>query len=369
MRIVAAVVQQQGGPFVLTEAELDAPQGDEIVVGIRAAGICATDLHVRDQHLPMPLPAILGHEGAGVVEAVGNDVKGLAVGDHVVLSQLACGQCRECGAAHPAYCARLFELNYAGCREDGTIGVTGTVPGRGPIHGHFFGQSAFATRALATERNAVRVDPGASLELLAPLGCGVQTGAGAVLNSLGVAPDASIVILGTGAVGLAAVMAARVAKATRIIAVDVRDDRLALARELGATHILHTQRDDVESAVRAIVPGGVDYVLEMTSDPSLGALATRLLAPLGVAGLIGTPRPGARLEIDPMTLQSGGKMLRGISQGDAIPQQFIPRLIELHQAGAFPFDRLVRFYPFEDINEAVGDAERGEVIKPVLIMG
>ncbi|MFJ4920305.1 NAD(P)-dependent alcohol dehydrogenase [Streptomyces sp. NPDC088725] len=363
--ILAAVVREPGGPFRLEKLEVARPGASEVLVRIVATGVCQTDAHSRDQSYPVPLPVVLGHEGAGIVEQVGDAVTSVSPGDHVVLSFPSCGQCVSCLGGDPANCERGFELSFGAARADGGSPFTDDE-----VHGYFFGQSSFATYALTSERGVVRVPEDVPLEILGPLGCGIQTGAGAVLNSLEVEPSSSVAVFGVGGVGLAAIMAARVAGARSIIAVDVNDERLALARELGATHSLNSRAtDDLAAAVREIEPRGVDYVLETTALPQLLALAVDVLAPMGTAGLIGGAPAGTTAPIDMNQLLNGGRRLRGIAQGDSVPQVFIPQLIELYRAGRFPFDRLVSFYDFADINEAFADTRSGKAIKPVLRIG
>lgn len=368
MHIRGAVLEAKGGPFVLEDLDMDEPRADEVLVRIVASGICQTDAHARNQEMPVPMPIVLGHEGAGVVERCGSAVTSLAPGDHVVLSYQACGHCRPCFSGHPQYCLRGFDANFGGARLDGTTGLHRAAPAKTEMHGHFFGQSSFATYALATERNAARIPRDVPLALMAPLGCGLQTGAGAVLNSLQVAAGSSIAIFGTGAVGLAAVMAARVAGAATIIAVDVNAQRLTLATELGATHTINAREQDVASQIGKIVHGGVDYILEITGRPEMLAMAVDCVAHMGTVGLIGGAGPGTKAPIEMLSL-AWGRHLRGIVQGDAIPQLFIPTLIELYRSGKFPFERLVRFYEFEDIDQAFADSRSGEVIKPILRIG
>jgi aryl-alcohol dehydrogenase len=364
MKITAAVVDEKSAPFQLRELELDAPRSDEVLVRIVATGICQTDLHVSDQEYPVPLPAVLGHEGAGVVDAVGATVSSVGPGDHVVLSYQACGHCRPCLQGSYSYCKRGFEANFGGARLDGSNGLHHNGGGR-EVNGHFFGQSSFATYSLATERNVVKVPRDVPLELLGPLGCGLQTGAGAVLNSLKVPAGASLAVFGSGAVGLAAIMAARVAGAHPIVAVDVNPQRLELAEELGASHVLDPRNADLRDALAAIIPGGLDFVLEITARPEMLKTAVDVLAPLGTAALIGGAPQGTEAPIDMNTLLFG-RTVRGIIQGDSIPQLFVPQLIDLYRSGDFPFDRLVRFYEFEEINQAVADARSGATVKPIL---
>jgi aryl-alcohol dehydrogenase len=361
-KITAAVTEKTGAPFVLRELELDAPRADEILVRIVAVGICQTDVHVRDRVQAAGLPAVLGHEGSGVVEEIGAAVKAVKPGDRVVLSYDACGQCRFCLSGRNSYCEQAMAINFGGSRLDGTNALRGEG---GEVHGHFFGQSSFATYALATERNVVKVPDDLPLELLGPLGCGLQTGAGAVLNSLRVPANASIAILGTGAVGLAAVMAARVVGANPIIGVDLVPMRLALAAELGATHTVDARREDIRKRIAEITGSGVDYVLEITAQPEMLKLAVDILAPCGTAGQIGGGVPGAEAPIS-MNRLLLGRSVRGIIQGDSIPRVFVPKLIEMYRRGQFPFDRLVRFYDFAQINQAAADAASGETIKPIL---
>jgi aryl-alcohol dehydrogenase len=340
--------------------ELDEPIGDEVLVRVVATGVCQTDAHVRSGRTPAPLPIVLGHEGAGVVERVGPAVTGLRTGDHVVLSYLACGHCAPCLSAHAAYCSRAITANFSGARLDGTRGLRRTGS-NDPVFGHFFGQSSFATYALATQRNAVKVDQDVPLELLGSLGCSLQTGAGAVLNSFAVPVGSTIAILGVGAVGFGALMAAQVAGVSTIIAVDVNPQRLNLAKELGATHTVDAGHANVTKAVKDITGPGVAYVLDTTGRADMLNHAVASLAPMGQVGLVA----GGDATVPAASL-AFGMSVRGIVQGDAIPQLFIPMLVQLYRSGRFPIDRLVRFYAFDNIEAAFTAAARGEVIKPVL---
>jgi aryl-alcohol dehydrogenase len=359
----AAVLEEKNGPFVIRDVEIEAPRPDEVLVRMVATGICATDAHVRQQLMPTPLPAILGHEGAGIVERVGSAVTHLKPGDHVVLSYHSCGQCKPCMSSHAAYCDHVWETNFAGARLDGTVGVE--APGLDRIHAHFFGQSSFSSYALAHQRNAVKVPEDVPLELLGPLGCGFQTGAGSVLKALKVPFGASIAVFGAGAVGLAAIMAAKVADASIVIAIDVNADSLTLAAELGATHCINPrEQTDVAAAIRRIAPRGVEYVLDTSGrkenlDAGVGALA-----PMGQFGFVAfNDHSGAVLDASRLTV---GQSLVGIIQGDAVSGLLIPELVGLYRRGRFPFDRLLTFYDFADINDAFDDVAAGRVIKAVL---
>jgi aryl-alcohol dehydrogenase len=353
LEIQAAVLRNRGGPLRIESLELEGPRDDEVLVGIVATGICHTDIDFYDDWDGAAEPVVLGHEGVGVVERVGKRVKGVRRGDHVVLSFQSCGRCRPCRSGHPTDCKRFYEANFGFKRLDGSNALQ-----RSGVHGHFFGQSSFATRSLATERNLVRVPKELPLEILAPLGCGMQTGAGTVMNSLKVSKGASIAVFGTGAVGLAAVMAARIVGASPIIGVDINPMRLELASELGATHTIDNRRDDVASRITAVTGSGVDYVLEITGDPKMHQLAIDVLNPNGAVAMIANPNTTE-------SLRQGRKVV-SIIQGGAVPQRFIPELIALYQAGKFPFDRLVKIYDFSEINRAIADAKRGDTIKPVL---
>lgn len=364
--IRAAVAEAKGEPFQIQDLELDEPRADEVLVRIVACGICQTDAHVWHQRLPTPLPIVLGHEGSGIVERVGPSVVSIKPGDHVVLSYQACSHCQPCLEAHFPYCDHSAEANFAGARLDGTNGLHRPPGSTAPaVRGHFFGQSSFATYALTTERNTVKVPKDLPLELLAPLGCGLQTGAGAVLNSFAMTAGESLAVFGVGAVGLAAIMAANAISAGTIIAVDINEDRLALARELGATHTINPNDKDVGVELRAITGRGVNYVFETSGRNEMLAHALKGLASRGQVGFV-APSPQTVAEVSKL---SPGGAVRFILQGDSIPQLFIPALIQLYRAGRFPFDRLVQFYPFEQINEAFADSASGAVIKPVLRIG
>ena len=352
-KIQAAVLRNKGGPLKIESLELEGPREDEVLVRIVATGICHTDIDYCDDWDGAAKPVVLGHEGAGVVEQVGKMVKSVKRGDHVVLSYQSCGRCRQCLSGRPAACRRLYEANFGFKRLDGSNALQ-----RSGVHGHFFGQSSFATHSLATERNLVKVSRDLPLDILSPLGCGIQTGAGTVMNSLQVSKGASIAIFGTGAVGLAAVMAARIVGANPIIGVDHNPMRLELALELGATHVIDNRHADVVSGISDITGNGVDYVLEITGDSSMLQLAINVLNPHGTVALF-TGESG------PDSLPGGRKAI-SIIEGDAVPQLFIPKLISLYQEGLFPFDRLVKFYGFSEINRAIADAKRGDTIKPVL---
>lgn len=362
MRTTAAVTQSQGAPFELRELELGELRADEVLVKVAASGICHTDLICRDQWYPVPLPAVLGHEGAGVVEAVGADVTKVAPGDRVGMSFHSCGGCATCRRGRPAYCQTFFEHNFASSRPgDGSSAF-------GDVHAHFFGQSSFAEHSVANERNVVRIDAPIPLEVAAPFGCGIQTGAGAVLNSFAAPAGSSLAIFGAGTVGCAAILAGAIAGCATIVAVDVNPRRLELARELGATHAVNAAEQDAVDAVRAATGGGADFAIEATGVPQVLRNAVDCLAPTGTAGVIGAPAFGTEVTLDVNTILVGGRVVRGIVEGDSVPDVFLPRLVELWEQGRFPVERLMTFYDFDQIERAVRDVESGATVKAVLRM-
>jgi len=365
--IKAAVVREKGAAMTIEQVRIGEPADDEVLVRIVATGICHTDISVRDQLLPMPLPAVLGHEGSGVVVAVGRLVTNVAAGDHVVMSYAYCGQCELCHSGHPAHCENVLPQCFGGSRADGTTGITDSA-GQ-PIHDHFFAQSSFAEYALANMRNVVKVPKDLPLDLLAPLGCGLQTGAGAVLQALKVSPGSSFVAFGIGAVGLAAIMAAKIAGATKVIAVDINSERLKLAAELGATHTVNAKEADPVARIGEITGKGADFSLEASGNPAVLRQAIDCLGIFGTCGIVGAPPLGTEVNVDVMGVMIPGKMVKGIVQGDVISSTFIPTLIEFYRQGRFPFDRLIKHYNFEDINQAIADSESGKTIKPVLRIG
>lgn len=361
----AAVFRTPGMPPAVENVTIEAPRHDEVLVEMRGVGVCHTDMVMRDGMLPVPMPVVLGHEGSGVVSAVGSGVSDLRPGDHVVLSFLSCAHCPSCDGDMPAYCHSWAPLNFSGMRADGSTAIT-DASGRA-LHSHVFGQSSFATHALVSRRNAVKVDADLPIELLGPLGCGIQTGAGAVLNACKVASGASIAVIGAGAVGLSAIMAARIAGATTIVAVDIHRDRLDLAQELGATIAIDSRTANLTQLhTTAGCAAGFDYIIDTTGLADLVNQAIAALAPRGEIALVGAYAPGAEVRADTTHIMSAGRVIRGVVEGSADPQSFIPRLLDLYRAGRFPFDRLVEFFAFDAIADAIEAGESGRVVKPIL---
>jgi aryl-alcohol dehydrogenase len=362
--IRAAVLRSKGEPLQFVNASLGEPRSNEVVVRLVASGVCHTDIVVRDQLFKTPMPIILGHEGSGFVDQIGSEVTTVAPGDHVVMTYMSCGICDPCVTGHPAHCDHMGLLNFGGSRMDGTCSACDESGAE--LRDHFFGQSSFATFAIASERNVVKVRKDVPLELLGPLGCGIQTGAGAVLNALKVHAGSSFATFGTGAVGLAAVMAARVGGATTIIAVDVNPERLALAMQLGATHAVNSRETDPVAEIRRITKSGADFTLECSGRAEVLRQAIDSLGTLGTCGIVGATREGTEASFNVNDVMIPGRRIMGIVQGDVVSRTFIPELIELYLQGRFPFDRLVRFYRFDELNQAMADSEAGLTIKPIL---
>ncbi|MGX2993292.1 NAD(P)-dependent alcohol dehydrogenase [Streptomyces sp. JNUCC 64] len=361
MRFGAAVLRTPGSPFVLEDVLLTTgPAADEVLVRVEGCGMCRTDLAVRRSAGRSPLPAVLGHEGAGTVVETGGPHTGLAEGDRVVLSFDSCGHCRSCLDAAPAYCESFASLNLFGGRAEHSARFTDAAGAA--LAPRWFGQSSFAEYAVVPARNAVRVDPALPGALLGPLGCGFLTGAGAVLHSFATGPGDTLVVLGAGAVGLAAVMAAT-ASGTVTVAVDRHPGRLALAERFGAVP-LPASSPNLPGRIRRLTDGGAHHALDTTASARLINDALRALRPTGHLGLVA--RLHTALPLEPGTLDRG-RRISHICEGDAVPGLLIPRLIGLWRAGRFPFDELIRTYPLADINEAERDCEAGRVVKPVLI--
>ncbi len=361
MQIKAAVADKPGKKLKIKDVELDAPKSNEVLVKIVATGICHTDKAAIDG-ATTPLPAVLGHEGAGIVEQVGSEVTKVKVGDHVALSFSYCGECRNCRAGHPGMCIKFNRLNFEGSNFDGTHRIHNSNQNLST----FFGQSSFANYVVAAENNVVKVPDNMDLRLVGPLGCGIQTGAGTVLNYIKLQKTDSIVIFGMGPVGLSAVMAAKITGAKHIIAIDLNDNKLAMAKEMGATTIINSRTDDAASKISELIPEGADYTLDTTGNAGVIKQAVHLLRPAGECVLIGI---GGNVEFNIMQdLLAESKKIAGVVEGDSIPQEFIPQLIKYYQEGKFSFDRLIKLYEFNDINQAFEDFENNKTMKPVVVM-
>jgi aryl-alcohol dehydrogenase len=365
--ITAAIVREPKGKFSVEDLELDDLRPNEVRVRVVAVGVCHTDMAMRDAVYPIPMPVVLGHEGAGVVDAVGSNITRVGVGDHVVMSAAYCGHCLQCLMGREAYCENGFAEDFGGRRTlDGTSSLTSSAGE--VVSSHFFGQSSFSTYANVVESSLIPVARDLPLEKIAFLGCGMQTGAGSILNELRPPAGSSVAIAGTGAVGNAAVMAARASGCTTIIAIDRHQNRVELAQEVGATHGVHGQAEDAHDELQRLTNGrGVDFILNTTDSPqALGDLAGAL-AIRGTLATVAAMAPGTEA-----SFEVGGSLLKGwnfrtIVQGSSVPQQMVPRLIELWKQGLFPIDKLVKSYDFTGINTAFADSTSGAVVKPLLV--
>lgn len=352
------MLRETGKPLVFEEIELDEPRPFEVLVRFESVGVCRTDTHALHEARP---PAILGHEGAGVVEATGSAVTKVAPGDKVLTTFASCGTCRRCRLAQVAYCERFMELNFSGGRGDGTTAARSCGE---PVATHFLGQSCFATHAVVGERSVVLAGTEWDLRPLSPFGCGFQTGAGAVFNSLHPPAGASLAVCGVGAVGLAAIAAAAIAGCGPIVAVDTVAARLDTARRFGATDTVDASAETAVDALARLVPGGLDYAVDTTGVASVVAAVVGALNTRGTCAVVGA---GASVELvlDWRTLLNG-RTVTGVIAGDSVPEVFLPLLVKLHHEGRFPVAELVTYFPFEEINEAIDASTRGEVVKPVL---
>ncbi|WP_028654469.1 NAD(P)-dependent alcohol dehydrogenase [Nocardioides sp. J54] len=364
MQIKAAVVHEVGGDFTIEDVELGDPQSGEVLVEIAAVGLCHTDLAAQHGHLPFPMPGVVGHEGAGVVKAVGEGVTKVAVGDKVALTFNTCGECPSCKKGEPAYCVNFMALNFGGVRPDGSSALS---QGGTQLGANFFGQSSFATAAMANQRNVVKLPADADLALSAPLGCGIQTGAGAVMNSFDAQGGEALLVMGGGSVGLSGVLAAVARNLGTIIVVEPVAARRELAIELGATHAIDPAAGPVSEQVRAIIPAGVDYVLDTTANAAVLGEAFASIGYRGTIGLVGVPAdPESVMAVPMIPAQVLGARVIGIVEGDSNLDEFIGELQALHAAGKFPYDRLISTRPFSELNQAIAAQAAGEAVKVVL---
>jgi len=361
---VAAIMPGANQPFSIENVTIDAPQAGEILVDIKAVGVCHSDLVMVSGAFGTQFPAVFGHEGAGIVEAVGAGVTKVAAGDKVLLTFASCGECVRCKDDDPSYCVEFTAMNMLCARPDGSSRVH--QHGK-DLSANFFGQSSFASKAMASERNVIKLSADADLAALAPLGCGIQTGAGAVMNSLEAKAGQSLVVIGGGSVGLSAVLGGKIAGCSPVILIEPQAYRRDLALSLGADYAIDPMAGDVVAAIRAILPGGVDLLLDTsghmpTVTASLGMMANK--ARLGLVGIPGSF--DAALPVPMIQWITTGGTVRGIVEGDSNPDTFLPELIAHHAAGRLPFDKFVTTYPFDQINQAIEDAHSGKAIKVVL---
>jgi aryl-alcohol dehydrogenase len=366
MQFKAALLRDGSPRMTIEDVTLAELRSDEVLVRLVATGVCHSDIAVRDAVFPVPRPIVLGHEGSGVVEKVGSSVSRIRTGDRVVLTYLACGACSTCKSAEPAYCQDFGALNISGLRPDGSSAL---AQGDTVVGGHFFGQSSFATHSVANERNVVKVRGDAPLELLGPLGCGVQTGSGAVMNALRPKPGSSLVVGGGGGVGLSAAMAAKIEGCRQVIVIEPNAGRRQIALEVGATHVIDPlDTPDLTAAIVEITGGGANYAVETSGRVQVAQQLFASLAMRGELALIAFYGLEAAVTFGTLDFIGKGLKVRGVTEGDSIPEQFIPRLIDLYMEGRFPVDRLVKYYAFDSINQALEDQDSGATIKPIVRM-
>jgi aryl-alcohol dehydrogenase len=357
----AAVVREPGGTYTIESVELDELRPNEVYVRVEASGVCHTDANMQ---VMVPMPAVVGHEGVGVVEEVGAGVDYVKPGDRAILSWPACGVCPNCLTGKRHICDNAFPLLFGGKRLDGspTIKLNGEW-----ISGSWFQQSSFATHSLVPVNSLVKVDDDLPPEILAALPCGAMTGAGAVVSALQVGPADELLVLGGGGVGLSAVMAAHLTGAYPIVVVDVNDERLALARELGATHTVNAKNEDPIARVAEICPGGVRFAFDSSGVVASWHTAAASIRAGGTYGVVAAVEQET-LGGSPHIMLSKGNRIQFIMGGSVVPRVFLPKMIEWYKAGRFPVDRLVKTFPFAEINEAFHAAHTGEVVKPILLM-
>ncbi|KAF2494653.1 zinc-binding alcohol dehydrogenase [Lophium mytilinum] len=366
----ALVLRNFDGSLELETLNVGTPGPKEVLVEMHATGICHTDLTCMKG--PFPVPYILGHEGAGTILEVGSDLTSkLSPGDFVLLSFNHCGACNSCSSAHPAYCQNFIPYNMGGRRlTDGTFFYT-TQDETDPSHvlGGFFGQSSFASHAIVQENSIIKVPKDTNLALLAPLGCGIQTGAGCVINTLDVKKGSSIAIFGAGAVGLSALIAAKNIGASPIIAVDLVESRLDLAKELGATHVFKGDDKNLAEEIRKLTTttGGVQYAIDATGVVPVIEMMIDVLGILGKAATVGVTGMNKKIAVDATNLMTQGKTYVGCTEGDSNPPEFIPYLVGEIAEGRFPLEKLVKTYPVADYQTALEDMRSGKTLKPVLL--
>lgn len=362
MKIKAAICNEVNGKMIIEELDLAPPQANEVLIEMVATGICHTDASGQNGTIPVPFPIVFGHEGAGIVKEVGPGVLSIKPGDHVVTTYPYCGECYHCCSGRAGQCDHAIEASFGGYMMDGTTRLSRNGQ---PVH-VFFGQSSFATHAVVNEKSVIKIDDDVDLALAGPLGCGLNTGSGTVMMTLKPRVGSTIAIYGCGGVGCSAIMGAKAVGCNVIIAVDINEERLKMAKELGATHLINGKKEDAMKVVLDITKGyGADYAIEATGNTKVAGQALRSLASGGEMMLIAAGYEKMELDIN-MEIFMKYRTLRGVIEGASHPKYFIPKLVDLYKAGKFPFDRLIKFYDFEDIDQAFQDSASGKTIKPVV---
>lgn len=361
----AAILREVNRPLVVADVDVQEPREGEVLVRIVAGGVCHSDLHAIHGDIPTPLPVVAGHEGAGVVEAVGPGVTSVRPGDHVVLLwRASCGTCYFCSRARPALCDLGANVRWTGKLRDGTT----RFRWQGQEINHFGGVSSFGEYSVLLAEAVIPIRKDVPLEKAALVGCAVMTGVGAVTNTARVLPGSSVVVVGSGGVGLNVIQGAALVGAERIIAVDLLDNKLEYARQFGATHAVNASREDVVAAVRELTEGrGADYAFEVVGTAKTISQALAVVRRGGTAVAIGIPARGVEVGVDAQTLVLQEKTLMGSLYGSTVPHQDVPKLLGLYVAGKLKLDELIsREYPLEQINEAFAALERGEVARSIV---
>ena len=351
-------------PLSVETVTLDPPRRGEVLVAVKAAGLCHSDLSVINGDRPRPLPMALGHEAAGVVEALGEGVTDLQIGDHVVMVFMpSCGHCDPCAGGRPALCEPGAAANGKGELLEGGRRIKN---GDGPVN-HHLGCSAFAERAVVSRRSLVKIDPSLSFAEAALFGCAVLTGVGAVVNTAGVKAGQSVAVVGLGGVGLASVLGALASGAGPVVAVDLSEDKLALARSLGAVQTVSASDSDAVEQVRALTGGGVDVAFEFAGSARALDAAYRMTRRGGTTVTAGLPPPEAALAVNIVSLVAEERTLKGSYIGTCVPLRDVPRYIALYKAGRLPVDRLLSgVISLDEINEGFDRLQRGEVVRLVV---
>jgi alcohol dehydrogenase len=372
MQTTAAILRTMGAarpyadsrPLSIETVTLDAPGPGEVRVAIKAAGLCHSDLSVINGDRPRPLPMALGHEAAGVVEALGEGVTDLAVGDHVVMVFMpSCGHCNPCAEGRPALCEPGAAANGKGELLTGGRRIHDDA---GDLN-HHLGCSAFAAHAVVSRRSLVKVDADLPFEHAALFGCAVLTGVGAVVNTAGVRAGQSVVVVGLGGVGLSSVLGAIAAGASPVVAVDLSEDKLALARTLGAVQAVNAGDADAVEQVRALTGGGADFVFEMAGSVRALDAAWRMTRRGGTTVTAGLPPPEAALAVNVVSLVAEERTLKGSYIGTCVPGRDIPRYVALFRQGRLPVDRLLTgVIPLSEINAAFDQLADGKAVRTVV---
>ncbi|MFV6025829.1 zinc-binding dehydrogenase [Streptomyces sp. NPDC056264] len=361
----AAVFSRPGSPIEIADVQLAAPGPGEVEVAITAAGVCHSDLHVLKGEWEVPAPAVLGHEGAGIVTALGADVTGLEVGDHVVLSWVpSCGTCRQCRLGRPWQCEPVASvIASGGVLFDGTSRWSRDGS---PLH-HYLGVSSFAERVVVPASGAIRIRRDAPLDVVALIGCAVATGVGAVRNTAAVEEGATVAVIGCGGVGLSCVQGARLAGASRIVAVDIDSSKLDTACRLGATDTIDSSQVDAVHALRAAVPEGLDYVFDAIGKITTTEQAIAALGQGGAAVIVGLPPTGSTARFDPLTLAEANQRILGSNYGSVDPQRDIPHLVDLYVDGLLDLESMISARrPLDEAQAALDDLAAGRALRTLL---